>query len=479
MDVSEDFTVPAGSGSAAGEGLFVGTFSLGLTPSNAFRRSMRRKMDARETGAASGVARVEIGNEAAALREALVSHQQTVQKLQAELEEEQNASSSAAQEAMSMIVRLQHEKAEAIMESRQFKRLTEEKMTHDQQEVASLEDLLFKREQAMQALSCEVQAYRHRLLSYGFSLDGDAPPSEPQTPDTVTSSFAIPSIEFPQEYPPIRCVSDAGAELDKYPPGATPRGHLQKLEQRIFQLERTPSSMCGSINEKGVIVGHSPRVRPRHLRNISYGSYGSVLEFNKAEEFPASIDAASDYDDMSDRVYTVDAVHGASDDYVSTPRELQNRKFRMGSRVEEVEISKLQMRLQALEADRESMRQTLISMGTDKMQRVILKEIAEQMCKEGPAGDRIVDKPSSNKSSLVATIKSAISYLVFWRKKPSRIRYPFGITAGTVGLLLLLDKSSRVRQKRLLTKTRLTTAVIQLDIDGFDVGNYSEAIWER
>ncbi|XP_042412339.1 myosin-binding protein 7-like isoform X1 [Zingiber officinale] len=423
MDFDEFAVAAEGGAGVGGEGLFVRTFSMGLSTSNDPRLSLRRKLRARGADASAGVARVEIRNEAAALRDAILSHHQTIQKLQSELKEERSAAASAAQEAMSMIVRLQHEKAKAILESQQFKRVTEEKMTHDQQEISSLEDLLFKREQAMLALSCEVQAYHHRLLSYGFNIDSDAaPPSEPQTPDSASS-------------------------------GDTPREHLQKLEQRIFQLEQTPSSRFGNVMEKAVMVAHSPQGRSRHLRNISCGSYRSILEFNKADEFQASIDGAPDYDNTNDRVYTVDAVHRASNDYVSTPRELQNRRFQMGGGVEEVEISKLQMRLQVLEADSKSMRHSLTSICMDKMQMVTLKEIARHMCKEGSAEKRIINKPSLKGSSLAIT-ESVVSFFIFWRKKSPQInRYAFGITLGTA-CLLLLGKPYRIRHRKLLTRTQ-------------------------
>ncbi|KAI3751103.1 hypothetical protein L2E82_22149 [Cichorium intybus] len=52
------------------------------------------------------VARVDIGNECAALREMVTSQQQTIQDLSNELDKERNVASSAANEAMSMILRL-------------------------------------------------------------------------------------------------------------------------------------------------------------------------------------------------------------------------------------------------------------------------------------------------------------------------------------------------------------------------------------
>ncbi|XP_072977882.1 myosin-binding protein 7 [Typha angustifolia] len=470
-------------------------------PSSAWRRSLKRKLhkeheddddddvdeeDEKEerriepalsvaTSAVEGVARVEIENEAAALREALGSHQQSMQDLYSELEAERNAAATAASEAMSMILRLQREKAEALMDARQFKRFAEEKMAHDQQEIATLEDLLFKREQAIQSLSCEVQAYKYRLLSYGIvDSNNPNPPSEPQTPEAgagnVNQSFDLPAFN----YPPLRCVIPPGDvdsmddTADKYPFGETPREHFQKLEQRIYQLERNPSSSrFSNAVEKGV-VGQSPR-RPRHLRKFSTDSYGSgsgpflfrgdpVMEYNKGDESPVTLDRASDggrRDDLSDRVYTIDAVHGATvgmcDDYASTPRE-SGSKCDAG-RVDEEEIKKLYMRLQMLEADRESMRQAIISMGTDKAQMVLLKEIAQQLCKEVAPEKKVVKRASFIKKFSAMSVMKWITSVVLWRKKSSRIKYPIGLSGNNVGLLLLLDKSTRARHRRFLTRT--------------------------
>ena len=82
---------------------------------------------------------------------------------------------------------------------------------------------------------------------------------------------------------------------------------------------------------------------------------------------------------------------GVYDDYATTPRDLGNQ-----ADFEDPYIKKLYMRLQALEADRESMRQAIISMRTDKAQLVLLKEIAQQLCKEmSPQRKRTARKLSS------------------------------------------------------------------------------------
>lgn len=416
----------------------------GSQPYSILPRSLKRKLEQMEEDVPEDVARVEIEIEAAALREALASQQQSIQGLCSELDEERAAASTAASEAMSMILRLQREKAEAQMDARQFKRLAGEKMSHDQQEIAVLEDLLFKRDEAVQSLSCELQAYRHRLLSYGI----DPTPTEPNSPTDATAATG-------GAYPSLRCESaDFPANaVDpdlKYASGDTPRNPIQRMPSIIM--------------EKGVIGnGHSPSRAQRALRRLSIDSVGSHSfrqEFGSSE-FPSMADRASDTcasgrDDMSDRVYTIDAVQGVDGMYdganISTPREFLSRRDAGNGAVDEGEIKRLYMRLQALEADRESMRQAIMTMGTDKAQRILLKEIAQQLCKEVVPETRIVKKPSFIRSFSVMSMFKWVASIFFWRKKSSRIKYPLGLSNQRSGLLVVLEKSQRKRLKRCLTR---------------------------
>lgn len=413
------------------------------------QRSVKRRVEkvgeggGQDGGCGGGVlyaewaARVDVEVEAAALREALARHQLTVAELCAELEEERAASSSAASEAMAMILRLQREKAEVQMEARQFKRFAEEKMAHDQQELLILEDLVYKREQALQALTCQLRAYRHRLLSYGIDpnslepFDGDG--------EGDGDGLETPLYDYPAyDYPSLRCYSniDCGdgendANLDKYPAenGETPRrkDQLRNLERRIHQLERTPSQVSlVSEMEKGVVMGHSPLGRARHVRHFSTDTPGSPLAkvpaFNgkQQEEFPVAIDGSSSFggdddDETCDRVYTIDAVHCGPptvrlwEGYVGSPRFSVCRV----AGAEDTDIKKLYARLQALEADRESMRHVIMSMQTDKAQLVLLKEIAQHLCNKdasppppSPPARKLVKKPSFfSRFSFVSMIK--------------------------------------------------------------------------
>ncbi|XP_020255964.1 myosin-binding protein 7 isoform X2 [Asparagus officinalis] len=329
-------------------------------------------------------ARVEVENEVSALRETLIRQQQTIEDLSEELEEERSAASTAANEAMSMILRLQREKAEIQMEFRQFKRFAEERMAHDQQELVALDDLVFKREQSVQALACEIKAYKHRLMSYGI----DAIDLEPEIPETPQN------FDFPDyDYPPLRCTvpgenygdDHESSVLEKYTPTALYQ--LQNLETRIYEME---------------------------AEKEEFNDNEDVDEEVEEEEEDNGGDHLSD-DEESARVYTIDAVHAVPTVETSNEEEaeqdvemVREESFedKRENVVEAGEIKKLYTRLQALEADRESMRQAIISMRTEKAQLLLLKEIAQQLCKEVTPERRIVKKPSLiSNFSFVAVIK--------------------------------------------------------------------------
>lgn len=492
--------------------------SINRSYSGTWLRSVKRKFNEFEGGNTfvipgfnlPQIARVEIENEADALREMVSSQQLSIQDLSIELEEERNASSSAANEAMSMILRLQREKAEIQMEARQFKRFAEEKMAHDQQELSAMEELLYKREQAIESLYCEVQAYKHRMMSYGLTESEADGERGSMTRNNSVAGNLDAQCDFPAyNYPPLKCnlnenlhseVDNDVVDVEKYAFGETPRSqdHLKDLEYRINQLERTPRQIlpdgefpsAKNVFEK-VIVGQSPR-RPRHFRRTStdssnsfyamgkemcpdttdsprFGTSFKKTEYSKTEDYSnlRKVDNASEVgDDMSDRVYTIDSVHqemtynrlteskptiGACDDYLTTPRESLYQ-----ADAGDPEIKKLYTRLHALEADRESMRQALISMRTDKAQLVLLKEIAQQLCKDmSPARSMPVKKPSLIKSFSFMTVFKWVVSFVFWRKKARHSKYMFGMSANNVGLLMLLDKGPRVGQWRCLSSTQV------------------------
>ncbi|KAL0284857.1 UNVERIFIED_CONTAM: Myosin-binding protein 7 [Sesamum radiatum] len=110
--------------------------------------------------------------EITALKETLCAQQKLLQELYNELEAEREASASAASEALSVILRLQGEKAAVQMEAEQYKRLAEEKICHAEESFAIIEDIIYQKEMEVAALDYQVQSYRYKLISMGCADPG-------------------------------------------------------------------------------------------------------------------------------------------------------------------------------------------------------------------------------------------------------------------------------------------------------------------
>ncbi|KAF8096494.1 hypothetical protein N665_0307s0024 [Sinapis alba] len=467
-------------------------------------RSVKRKHDELENenrfhipeldlNLSSSNAKVQIENECELLRETVTSQQETIQELYGELDEERNAASTAANEAMSMILKLQRDKAEIQMELRQFKRFAEEKMEHDQQELLAFEDLVYKREQTIQALTCEAQAYKHRMMSYGVDeseFDGER--------NMLSRNASLMENEFEYDlpaydYPPLKCslnenLDPLEADIDvedveKYALTDSPHGRedLKSLEQRISQMERIPSftpahgdvSVERNYLEK-VVVGQ------RHLRGVSTGSSSSLLGTNRDQRPDFTVDSPRSNtgsfrkvegdlpeetgdNDMDDRVYTIDSIH-----HSVSQSDASEQKFKddtaddcYGENLTQPDLSdpgitKLYMRLQALEADRESMRQAIVSMRTEKAQMVLLKEIAQHLSKDIIPERRLpLQKASTVGSFSFIYVFKWITSFLFWRKRARRSKYMNGMQGSSMGLQMLLEKTPRIRQWRCLSRTQV------------------------
>ncbi|KAM1458355.1 hypothetical protein ACFX13_036269 [Malus domestica] len=94
------------------------------------------------------------------LQEALEKEKAACAALYLELEKERAAAASAADEAMSMIARLQKDKASIEMEVRQYQRMMEEKFVYDEEEMGVLKEILLRREMENHFLEREVESYR-------------------------------------------------------------------------------------------------------------------------------------------------------------------------------------------------------------------------------------------------------------------------------------------------------------------------------
>ncbi|OMO87094.1 hypothetical protein CCACVL1_09269 [Corchorus capsularis] len=116
------------------------------------------------------------------LKETLRSQQQLLQKLYAEIDVEREASATATNEALSMILRLQGEKAAMKMEASQYKRMTEEKICHAEESLAIFEDLMYQKEMEISSLEFQIQAYKYKILSLGCEDFDEFDKQSPEVP---------------------------------------------------------------------------------------------------------------------------------------------------------------------------------------------------------------------------------------------------------------------------------------------------------
>ena len=118
------------------------------------------------------------------LKETLHAQQDLLQKLYNELDVERESSAIAADEALSMILRLQGEKAAMEMEASQYKRIAEEKMFHAQETLETFQELIYQKEMQIASLEFQVQAYKFKLVSMGCD---DLGACEMQYPENLLS----------------------------------------------------------------------------------------------------------------------------------------------------------------------------------------------------------------------------------------------------------------------------------------------------
>uniref|UniRef100_A0ACD6AWJ8 Uncharacterized protein n=1 Tax=Avena sativa TaxID=4498 RepID=A0ACD6AWJ8_AVESA len=173
--------------------------------------------------------------------------------------------------------------------------------------------------------------------------------------------------------------------------------------------------MPGRAADKGVIC-----TRPRHARALSNDSlFGGTTV---TDEFPFVVEQDVS-DDECDRVYTVDAVHRvpvtATEDrrYFGTPTGSDVGVVGwVGAWAEEQEIHKLSARLRALEADRESMRHAIMSMGAEKAQAVMLKDMAQHLCEEAAPLNAVSLKMQPVLQPVVAPERKVVKRQTFFAK---------------------------------------------------------------
>ncbi|GJN16105.1 hypothetical protein PR202_gb03059 [Eleusine coracana subsp. coracana] len=132
-------------------------------------------------------------NDTVQLHKAIFAQYIMMKKLFMELEEEREASATAASAALSLIRKLQKEKDAERMEAWQYKRIAEEKMNHTDGALDVLNEVMEQKELEISYLRNQLKVYKHKLLDVGIN-DCDI------ADETIATSIplsAIKSMENP------------------------------------------------------------------------------------------------------------------------------------------------------------------------------------------------------------------------------------------------------------------------------------------
>lgn len=249
-----------------------------------------------------------------------------ISSLHKELEEERNASEVAADQAMAMITRLQDEKASLHMEALQYLRMMEEQAEYDMEALEKANDLLAEKEKEVQDLEAELEFYRANYPDETKVESLHMETSNLKVGNDKNIKSLLLDFEAEKLY-----ISQC----------------LKELERKLYPIKSLPSRATQNDHPKE----ENGFLTPNDL---------SASRISVAEGSDISIEENSDVIKENDHF---DSDRSGGIDLIAV----------------ENEISELDGRLQALEADRNLLDHALSSLrnGNDGLQ--FIKEIAHQL----------------------------------------------------------------------------------------------------
>jgi hypothetical protein len=249
-----------------------------------------------------------------------------------ELEAERSASAVAASQAMAMINRLQEEKAAMHMEALQYLRLMEEQADHDQEAIEKLNDLLTEREKDVLDLEAEL-INRSRLHDKPFDTDKFRATDGAMAFGILDGSDFIRNTMFNFE--------DEKAKILE---------SLYRLEETLG-MSSTNRLYLGKGDTNDILQDRPLRDDPRngslYIENLEYGT--SLLH----QEHLYNESVSSQHNDENQSVENQKSFASCSHLDDGNLHSMANVKH---------EVSLLNTRLNALEADQNFLRQMLSSL---------------------------------------------------------------------------------------------------------------------
>lgn len=295
--------------------------------------------------------------------------------LHKELEEERNAASIAANEAMSMITRLQEEKAALQMEALQYLRMMEEQAEYDNDELDKVNDLLTEKEKEIQDLEAELEFYRSNFTDEPVDHNIHEESGDPKEENVTTQNISVHNItdstvyKFP--HPQFAEASEVSHEA------ASRTSFLEFEEEKLYisqclksvakKLHQFSCNEISELNQQGATNGEGLCLDGHE--EIDSSIQKSIMSNVNHKDKDASV--ASDSDDCS---ISIENNHSIS---VGPKTPTPRREAELVAL--ENEISDLNERLDALEFDHDLLEHIINSLQNGSDGKEFIQDIAHQL----------------------------------------------------------------------------------------------------
>ncbi|XVF32437.1 hypothetical protein REPUB_Repub17cG0082900 [Reevesia pubescens] len=307
-----------------------------------------------------------------------------------ELEEERSASTIAANQAMAMITRLQEEKAALRMEALQYLRMMEEQAEYDVDALEKANDLIAEKEKELQDLEAELEYYRlnfpdetlvETVPDASIILKNEYVPVENRITSIVIDDLKFPSKPmFPEasEVNDIPVVISAWSEVEDEKLYISQC--LQNLERKLYKLAHhgtLPYISDGEKDEAADGGQHQLEFLDEKDKQVMCQVKCNDLSVQKTSSM--SNGSASSQESLSTSISKDQAVSKANGPMVSNGQKDSVECRETGLATLENEISDLNERLEALEADCNFVEHSLNSLQNGNEGLLFIQEILHQL----------------------------------------------------------------------------------------------------
>lgn len=315
----------------------------------------------------------------------------TMNALYKELEEERNASAVSANEAMAMITRLQEEKAALHMEALQYLRMMEEQAEYDMEALQKANDLLAEKEKEMQDLEAELDFFRQKspdetmlenTVQPTFDPEAEAIGKESSDTSSVGRNVGVPSSDE------VMAKSKISDNIERKDISLDDK-HMSNMENSLLEIEeeRLYISERLKILEKKLHLfsndeEHSPLANGGYSRNEGNGMSDSKdLNHKKGTQEDGGMEETDL--PMQKTIAVPRGCFPSSEnsqliseesDQSSSMLRGENDLIALGT-----EISNLNDRLKALEADRDFLRHAISSLRKGDEGLQFIQQIASDL----------------------------------------------------------------------------------------------------